>query len=83
MKIRPPKRKDLKNFEAYKLYKTQPYCTGWYFNNLGDQELQNLANAYIGGILKPLSEIGRDAIIKELTFSEYLKRKERKCRLKT
>ena len=49
------------------------------YNALTDEQLQAFATNIFGKILKPLSEIGRDAVIKELKaydrFEEYRNKK--------
>ena len=39
---------------------------GWHYENLTDEELQRIAAARFGKVLKPISEIGREAVIDEL-----------------
>jgi hypothetical protein len=49
------------------------------YEALDDQALQNLARARFGNVLKPLKEIGRGAIIKELkAYDRFLEYKEKK-----
>lgn len=44
------------------------------YKALDDQVLQNLAQDRFGNVLKPLSEIGREAIIKELQAYDRFQR---------
>jgi len=39
---------------------------GWHYENLKNEELQRIAIARFGNVLRPLKEIGREAVIKEL-----------------
>jgi hypothetical protein len=39
---------------------------GWQYENLSNEELQRIAVARFGCVLRPLSEIGRQAVIEEL-----------------
>ena len=39
---------------------------GWHYENLKNEELQRIAIARFGNVLRPLKEIGRKAVIKEL-----------------
>lgn len=39
---------------------------GWHYENLTNKELQRIAIARFGNVLKPFSEIGREAVIEEL-----------------
>ena len=39
---------------------------GWHYENLKNKELQRIAIARFGNELRPLKEIGREAVIKEL-----------------
>ena len=39
---------------------------GWHYENLKNKELQRIAAARFGDVLRPLKEIGRKAVIKEL-----------------
>ena len=47
---------------------------GWQYENLSNEELQRIAVARFGCVLRPLKEIGRQAVIEELkahdNFSE-------------
>ncbi len=51
---------------------------GWQYENLSNEELQRIAIARFGCVLRPLSEIGRQAVIEELKaddrFSELKQR---------
>lgn len=39
---------------------------GWHYENLTDEELQKIATLRFGEMLRPVSEIGREAVIEEL-----------------
>lgn len=39
---------------------------GWHYENLTDEEIQNIAKTRFGEVLRPLSEIGRESVIEEL-----------------
>ena len=39
---------------------------GWHYENLKNEELQRIAISRFGNVLRPLKEIGREAVIKEL-----------------
>lgn len=39
---------------------------GWHYDNLTNKELQRIAIARFGNVLKPLRDIGRKAVIEEL-----------------
>ncbi len=39
---------------------------GWLYENLSNEELQRIAVARFGCALRPLKEIGREAVIEEL-----------------
>jgi hypothetical protein len=39
---------------------------GWHYENLENEELQRIAIARFGNVLRPLKEIGREAVIKKL-----------------
>ena len=39
---------------------------GWQYDNLSNEELQRIAIARFGCVLRPLREIGRRAVIEEL-----------------
>lgn len=39
---------------------------GWHYENLTNEELQRIAIARFGNVLRPLREIGREAVIDEL-----------------
>ena len=43
---------------------------GWQYDNLTNEELQRIAVARFGCVLRPLSEIGRKAIITELLAND-------------
>ena len=38
----------------------------WHYENLKNEELQRIAIARFGTVLRPLKEIGREAVIQEL-----------------
>ena len=39
---------------------------GWHYENLKNKDLQRIATARFGNVLRPLKEIGREAVIREL-----------------
>ena len=39
---------------------------GWHYENLKNEELQRIAIARFGNVLRPLKKIGREAVIEEL-----------------
>ncbi len=45
---------------------------GWQYENLTNEELQRIANARFGSVLRPLREIGREAVIIELLANDRL-----------
>ena len=47
----------------------------WHYENLNDIELQRVANSVFGDVLKPIDEIGRDAVIDELKKYDEFKLK--------
>jgi hypothetical protein len=51
---------------------------GWHYENLKNEELQRIAFTRFGNVLRPLKEIGREAVIEELKkYDEFLEsRKE-------
>ena len=49
----------------------------WHYENLTNEELQRIAIARFGIVLKPLKDIGREAVIEELKeYDRYLELKE-------
>jgi hypothetical protein len=47
---------------------------GLHYENLTDEEIQNVAKARFGEVLRPLSEIGRESVIEELeAYDRFLK----------
>jgi hypothetical protein len=49
---------------------------GLHYENLTDKEIQNIAKARFGEVLRPLSEIGRESVIEELeAYDRFLKMK--------
>lgn len=55
---------------------------GWRYENLKNRELQRIAISRFGNALRPLKEIGREAVIKELRkYDKFLEIKEggKKC----
>jgi hypothetical protein len=50
---------------------------GWHYENLKNKELQRIAIVRFGNMLRPLNEIGREAVIEELKkFDNFLEMKE-------
>ena len=45
---------------------------GWQYDNLSNEELQRIAIARFGCVLRPLKEIGREAVIRELKAHDRL-----------
>jgi len=50
---------------------------GWQYENLSNEELQRIATARFGCVLKPLREIGRKAVITELLANDRSPEAER------
>ena len=50
---------------------------GWQYDNLSNEELQRIAVARFGGVLRPLREIGRKAVITELQANDRSPEAER------
>jgi hypothetical protein len=49
----------------------------WHYENLKNKELQRIAVVRFGNMLRPLNEIGREAVIKELKkYDKFLEMKE-------
>jgi hypothetical protein len=54
----------------------------WHYENLTNEELQRIATARFGNVLRPLKEIGREAVIEELRkYDIFLesRKEESKC----
>lgn len=49
---------------------------GWHYENLTDEEIQNIATVRFGAVLRPLKEIGRAAVIEELrAYDRFIEEK--------
>lgn len=44
----------------------------WVYDNLSNKEIDNIRESYLGFVLKPIREIGREAVVRELReFDAY------------